>query len=148
MKKQQRQFLIKEIITQRNVGSQEELADLLKKQGEVVNQATLSRDLREMGVSRINSHEGHRYEFSTEGEEKRIRMLISYEIQNVMANETMIVIHTLAGRAQGVAEMIDGLKIPEILATLAGDNTIFIAPTSVKQIRTVTKKLREFITKE
>ena len=148
MRKQQRQFLLKEIITRHQIANQEELADELKKQGEGVNQATLSRDLREMGISRVNTPEGLRYAFSTEGEEKRIRMLISYEIQNVTANESLIVIRTLPGRAQGVAEMIDSLKITEVLATLAGDNTIFIAPKSVKYIQKIERRLREFITQE
>jgi transcriptional regulator of arginine metabolism len=148
MRKQQRQFLLKEIITRQTIASQEELAEELQEHGEEVNQATLSRDLREMGISRVNTPMGPRYTFSTEGEEKRIRTLISYEIQNVTSNESMIVISTLPGRAQGVAEMIDGLKIPEVLATLAGDNTIFIAPRSVRHIHKIEKKLREFITQE
>jgi transcriptional regulator of arginine metabolism len=148
MKKQKRQFLLKEIITSRNISSQEELVSALKKAGESVNQATLSRDLREMGVSRVNTVHGPQYNFSAEGEENRIRTLISYEVQNITANECMIVVQTLAGRAQGVAEMLDSLKIPEVLATLAGDNTIFIAPRSVKSIKKIQNALREFITKE
>ncbi|MDP4220032.1 MAG: arginine repressor [Bacteroidota bacterium] len=148
MKKQQRQFLLKEIITRKAIPSQEELLEELKQSGESVNQATLSRDLREMGISRVNTAEGPRYEFSTEGEEKRIRTLISYEVQNITANESLIVVRTLPGRAQGVAEMLDRLNIPEVLATLAGDNTIFIAPKSVADIGKIEQALREFITHE
>lgn len=148
MKKQKRQFLLKEIIKRKVISSQEELVDELKNGGESVNQATLSRDLREMGINRINTPQGLRYAFSEEGEEKRTRMLISYEVQNITSNESMIVVHTLPGRAQGVAEMLDRLKIPEVLATLAGDNTIFIAPKSIKYIKKVESALREFITHE
>ncbi|MFI5263567.1 MAG: arginine repressor [Candidatus Kapaibacterium sp.] len=148
MKKQKRQFLLKEIITREPIASQEELAEELEKAGESVNQATLSRDLREMGISRVNTPQGPRYGFSAEGEEKRVRTLISYEVQNISANESMIVVRTLPGRAQGVAEMLDSLKIPEVLATLAGDNTIFIAPKSAKSIKKIQNTLREFITQE
>jgi len=148
MKKQKRQFLLKEIITRQVISNQEELVSQLKKSGESVNQATLSRDLREMGISRVNTLQGPRYGFSAGGEEKRVRTLISYEVQNISANESMIVIRTLPGRAQGVAEMLDSLKIPEVLATLAGDNTIFIAPRSVKYIKKIESALREFITQE
>jgi transcriptional regulator of arginine metabolism len=148
MKKQKRQFLLKEIITRNEISNQEELVTELKKSGESVNQATLSRDLREMGISRINSPNGPRYGFSADGEEKRIRTLISYEVQNIASNESMIVVHTLPGRAQGVAEMLDSIKIPEVLATLAGDNTIFIAPKSINNIKGIESALREFITKE
>jgi transcriptional regulator of arginine metabolism len=143
-----RQFLIKEIVSGKSVSSQDELAKELKRAGEDVNQATLSRDLQEMGISRVNSQQGMRYMFTAEGEEKRIRTLISYEVQNIMSNESMIVVRTLPGRAQGVAEMIDSLNLPNILATLAGDNTIFIAPRSVKKISQIEEALREFITKE
>ena len=148
MKKQKRQFLLKEIITRQVIASQEELVSRLKESGESVNQATLSRDLREMGISRVNTPQGPRYGFSAEGEDRRVRTLISYEVQNIAANESMIVVSTLPGRAQGVAEMIDSLKIPEVLATLAGDNTIFIAPRSVKSIKKIESALREFITQE
>jgi len=148
MKKQKRQFLLKEIITRQVISNQEELVDELMAAGESVNQATLSRDLREMGISRVNTLQGPRYEFSAEGEEKRIRTLISYEVQNILSNESMIVVRTLPGRAQGVAEMLDSLKITDVLATLAGDNTIFIAPRSVKSIKKIENTLREFITKE
>lgn len=148
MKKQKRQFLLKEIITRNVISNQEELVDELKKSGESVNQATLSRDLREMGISRVNTPGGPRYGFSAEGEEKRIRTLISYEVQNIASNESMIVVRTLPGRAQGVAEMLDSIKIPEVLATLAGDNTIFIAPKSINNIKEIESALREFITQE
>jgi transcriptional regulator of arginine metabolism len=148
MKKQKRQFLLKEIITRQVISNQEELAEELEKAGESVNQATLSRDLREMGISRVNTPQGPKYGFSAEGEDKRVRTLISYEVQNISANESMIVVRTLPGRAQGVAEMLDSLKIPEVLATLAGDNTIFIAPRSIKFIKKIEGSLREFITQE
>jgi transcriptional regulator of arginine metabolism len=148
MKKQMRQFLIKEIISAKSVASQDELAKELRKAGEEVNQATLSRDLQEMGIGRVSTPQGMRYVLSAEGEEKRIRTLISYEVQNIIANESLIVVRTLPGRAQGVAEMIDSLKLPNVLATLAGDNTIFIAPKSVKKIKQIESALREFITKE
>ncbi len=148
MKKQKRQFLLKEIITRQVISSQDELVSELKDSGESVNQATLSRDLREMGISRVNTPQGPRYGFSADGEDKRVRTLISYEVQNIAANESMIVVRTLPGRAQGVAEMIDSLKITEVLATLAGDNTIFIAPRSVKSIKKIESALREFITQE
>ena len=110
MNKQRRQFLIKEIISDKVISSQDELVKELKKAGESVNQATLSRDMQEMGISRINTMQGARYQFSVEGEEKRIRTLISIEIQNIHSNESMVVVRTLPGRAQGVAEMIDSLQ--------------------------------------
>ncbi len=148
MKKLQRQFLLKEIINRKAILTQDQLLVELLERGEDVNQATLSRDLREMGASRINTPEGPKYAFPPEGEKRRIREMISYEIQSVKTNEMLVVIRTLPGRAQGVAEIIDGLNIPEVLATLAGDNTIFIAPKKKSYIQKIDKQIREFITQE
>ena len=145
MKKQQRQFLLKEIINRKAIARQEQLTWELHQRGVEVNQATLSRDLHEIGASRINTPEGLRYAFPAEGEIKRIRDTISYEIESVKTNESLVVIRTLPGRAQGVAEIIDSLNIPEVLATLAGDNTIFIAPKKKTYIQKIDKQIREFI---
>jgi transcriptional regulator of arginine metabolism len=57
----------------------------------------------------------------------------------------MVVIKTLAGRAQGVAELIDGMNSPLVLATIAGDNTIFVAPRSTEKIGRLVAMIREFV---
>lgn len=72
--------------------------------------------------------------------------MISYEITSIVANETMVVVKTLAGRAQGVAEQIDHLKLTTVLATLAGDNTIFIAPVSIRETKALEEQLKALIT--
>ena len=153
MNKNERQFTIREIVTKQNVGSQEELQRSLKRAGFKTTQATLSRDLAEMGVGRITFEEGPRYTFYRDGDDHpvtkgldRARALLSYEVQEINHNESLIVVKTLTGRAQGVAEMIDSMDSPLILGTIAGDNTIFITPRSVKDISKLVKKLREFIT--
>ena len=65
-----------------------------------------------------------------------------------MANEAVIVVKTLPGRAQGVAEIIDSIHHSAILGTRAGDNTIFITPTSVKKIPDVLRALRALMKEE
>ena len=155
MKKNERQFTIREIVTQKHVASQEDLQRSLKREGFKITQATLSRDLAEMGVGRITFEEGPRYTFYEEGRERltsngsdRVRALLSFEVKGIYHNESLIVIKTLSGRAQGVAEQIDSMSSPLILGTLAGDNTIFITPRSTKDISKLVKKLRGFITQE
>jgi len=96
----------------------------------------------------MSATSGSKYVLSAEGEDKRTRTLLSYEVQSIDSNESMVVVRTLPGRAQGVAEMIDSLQLPSILATLAGDNTIFVAPRSIQKIRSIEKELREFISRE
>ncbi len=148
MTKKKRQFTIREIVTKQQVGSQEELQRLLKKAGCPVNQATLSRDLAEMRINRAGTDEGPRYLIVEGNEDTRVRELLSYEVRDILRNEAMIVIKTLAGRAHGVAELIDSLGSQYILGTIAGDNTIFIAPRAVKDLNRLVKEIRGFITGE
>ncbi len=148
MNKHSRQFAIKQIITHQVIGSQEELCNALVKANFEVTQATLSRDLKELGIARVNTAEGVRYILHTESEERRLTPFIGYEIEKMDANESLVVVKTLPGRAQGVAEIIDSLHHPLILGTLAGDNTIFVTPSSVEKIGEVLNLLRELMTEK
>lgn len=143
--KAQRQLAIKEIISSKDISSQEELAKELLRRGFEVNQATLSRDLKELGIAKVSTPEGVWYQLQPENEAHRLRTLISYEIESIHANESLIVIKTLRGRASGVAEILDRLDIPDILGTIAGDDTIFIAPTSTKKISTIMRRIKDAI---
>jgi len=142
MTKNERHLALKEIITKRRVSTQEELVKLLKQSGCGVTQATLSRDLQELRIARVHSPEGAFYALSPEQEERRLQRYLALEIESIDHNESLIVIKTLPGRAQGVAELIDALHNPDILGTLAGDNTIFITPRSTRKIARVLKTLR------
>jgi transcriptional regulator of arginine metabolism len=148
MNKQERHFTIKQIITHQVVGSQDELCRALRKGGFDVTQATLSRDLKELGIARVNAPDGVRYVLHVESEERRLTSLIGYEIESISANESVVVIKTLPGRAQGVAEIIDSMHHPAILGTLAGDNTIFISPSSLSKIDEVLRLLRSLMTEK
>lgn len=143
--KAQRQLAIKEIISSKDISSQEELAKELSRRGFEVNQATLSRDLKELGIAKVSTPEGVWYQLQPENEAHRLRALISYEIESIHANESLIVIKTLRGRASGVAEILDRLDIPDILGTIAGDDTIFIAPTSTKKISAIVRRIKDAI---
>jgi transcriptional regulator of arginine metabolism len=146
MEKQKRQMAIKQIVTTKPFGTQEELCKELGRIGFTVTQATLSRDLRELGVVRLTMTDGMRYALHTESEDRRMAAFLGYEIESLDANESIIVVRTLPGRAQGVAEVIDSLHFPEVLGTLAGDNTIFITPRSIKKIQGLMKNLKNLMT--
>ena len=143
MDKQRRHFAIKQIITHEVISNQDELCQALEKAGFKITQATLSRDMKELGIARVHSADKVRYVLHVESEERRLAPLIGYEIESIDANETMIVIKTLPGRAQGVAEIIDSMRHPAILGTLAGDNTIFITPASVVRIEDALKLVKK-----
>jgi transcriptional regulator of arginine metabolism len=142
MNKQNRHFTIKHIITHQAIASQDELCQALRKAGFDVTQATLSRDMKELGIARVNAPEGVRYVLHVESEERRLTSLIGYEIESIDANENLVVIKTLPGRAQGVAEIVDNMHHPAILGTIAGDNTIFVSPSAVGRIDEVLRLLR------
>jgi transcriptional regulator of arginine metabolism len=144
--KQSRQFTIRQIISHEAISNQDDLVRALGRAGIDVTQATLSRDLAEMGVARVSTSDGPKYVLGPEGEDRRIRALLSYEVTSIDHNESLIVVKTLSGRAQGVAELVDSLKHPAILATLAGDNTILVVPRAVAAIGELVGTLREFIT--
>lgn len=146
MTKQSRHLALKQIITHQQVGTQDDLGKALKKAGFQVTQATLSRDLKELGVGRMNTPLGMRYVLRAENEEERLKAFIGYEVEGIEHNEALIVVKTLPGRAQGVAEIIDGLHHPSILGTLAGDNTIFVTPTTSRKIQEIIKVLRSLMT--
>ena len=126
--KAKRHFAIKEIIQSKSVHNQEELCVDLKKRGFEITQATLSRDLKELGVIRTHSGDRLRYALTAESEERKMKSLIGFEVTSIVANETMIVIRTLPGRAPGVASFLDSLHNPHLLGTVAGDDTVVVPP--------------------
>jgi transcriptional regulator of arginine metabolism len=145
--KSKRQNKIKEILTGNSISHHDDLIKLLKEQGILVTQATLSRDFSDMGVIRTISEEGTpRYILNPEESGRQIMKFIGFEILAVQHNESLIVVRTLAGRAQGVAYYIDRLNKPEILGTVAGDDTVLIIPNSNKNIAAIIEMIEKLIT--
>jgi len=138
-----RQAKIKEIVSSRGVASQEDLCSLLKENGFKTTQATLSRDLHELGIVRIPADEGFKYVFHLDDNEQLLRRFIGMEIINIQNNESTIVLRTLPGRAPGVALFLDKLKNNHILGTLAGDDSIIIIPDSHKNISKVIDVIKQ-----
>lgn len=148
MNKNERHLALKEVITSRQIGTQDELVRALKQSGFAVTQATLSRDMKELRIARVNGPEGAHYALTPEAEEKRLQPYLAIEIETISFNESLIVVKTLPGRAQGVAEILDSFHHPDILGTLAGDNTVFVTPRSTKKISRLVRELREMAVEE
>ena len=141
-----RQAKIKEIISTREVSSQEDLCHLLETGGFETTQATLSRDLHELGIVRIPSENGFKYVFHLEDTDNTLKSLIGMEIINIYHNESTVVVRTMPGRAAGVAVYLDRLKNSHIIGTVAGDDSIIIIPDSHKNVAelvTIIKKLTQ-----
>jgi len=140
--KQDRQFAIREIISTRAVSSQEELRRELRKRGFQLTQATLSRDLKALGVGRTVSREGARYTLQADAEIQILRPLVGAEVLSITANESLIVMRTLPGCASVVGEFIDAEAYPEVLGTIAGDNALLVIPSSRRMTGKILSVLR------
>jgi transcriptional regulator of arginine metabolism len=131
--KTSRQEKIKEIIEKQNVETQEELAGALQAAGFVVTQATVSRDIKEMMLIKVpNAEGGYRYAYPRDMTANlltpgRMQRTMRDAILTVRSGENIVVLKTMPGTAQAVAYAIDYAKWPEVLGTVAGDDTIFVA---------------------
>ena len=134
--KQKRRSGIRRLLHETVVSSQDQLVELLNEAGVTCTQATLSRDLRDMDVIRERTADGgQRYVVDTRARYlAALREVVGMEILRATHNGSMIVLRTLSGRAGGVAAFLDDQRDPRILGTVAGDDTVFIAPADTDTI--------------
>jgi transcriptional regulator of arginine metabolism len=144
--KYDRHEAIREIIRSRSVGSQEDLRKLLRQRGWDVTQSTLSRDLREMRLARMPTDEGMRYTLTDEEEGQQQRMVLDVLLPQLFAYVDgvgeLLVLHTLRGAAQTIAEAIDEEDWPDVLGTIAGDDTILLICRSAAARERLTRRIR------
>ena len=147
--KAKRQALIREIVESQNIQTQEELADALRVHGLNVTQATVSRDIKEMHLLKVLAEDGS-YRYATMDKEEMgtsdrlIRMLADSVLELNSANN-LIVIRTLSGSAHVAGEAVDSLRWPEVLGTIAGDNTILVIVRSNEEVETIIDRFRSII---
>ena len=134
MNKKDRQQKILDLIRAKPIGTQEDLRTLLERTGVPATQSSVSRDLEALGV--VKQH-GHYMLPRTNG--NGARGLLSLD----QAGESLIIARTVPGHASPVAVEIDAAAIPEIVGTIAGEDTIFIAVRDAKSQRTVLKQIWE-----
>ncbi|MCC6318212.1 MAG: arginine repressor [Gemmatimonadaceae bacterium] len=145
MNKRERHHAIREIIGARTVGSQEDLRLRLQEAGWEVTQSTLSRDLREMRVARMPTPDGPRYVSPETLGESDDRTLIEEVLPQFFSSidgvSELLVLKTIYGGAQPVAEAIDDAGWKEVVGTIGGENTILIVCRSAAARETVEKRL-------
>lgn len=138
-----------ELIAQHDIETQEELAEYLNREGFKVTQATVSRDIRDLRLTKV-AVDGSRQKYvvlapeKDEMNEKYIRVLRDGYISMDMA-QNILVIKTVSGMAMGVAAALDALKWPEILGCIAGDDTIMCAAKNADMALGAAEKLRSFV---
>lgn len=126
--KTERQRIIREVIGENRIASQEELAAILEKKGLDVAQATLSRDIKELKISKLHDETGYYYSLSRPSSTRSLETTInsSESIESIEFSGPFAVIKTRPGHANMVAVIIDSGSLKEIAGTIAGDDTILV----------------------
>ena len=147
--KTKRHNAIIDFIKTREIATQEELLDLLKKSGFDVTQATISRDIRELNLTKVNV--GNRQKYAglqhDEGEREKYVRVLRDGFVALFSSGNLVVVKTVVGMAMAVATAIDALEINEIVGCIAGDDTIFIAVSESSTTTDVINELKK-LTKE
>ena len=140
----QRQRRIVQLLRREPISSQEELADLLARHGERVTQATLSRDLEELGAVKVRENGRVVYRLPEEpppGDEWLQHMLQEFALE-VESSANLVVVKTPPGGASAVARALDNASIKDVIGTVAGDDTILVVCREGVKGTTVARRLR------
>jgi len=145
-----RRRLLKQIITEQPIADQVKLLAELQKRNINTTQATISRDLQEMGVVKIRVQPGvFQYEFTEKIPPGLLnsRLQVSFEnfVIEVTGVNNLLLVKTSPGNANGLASLIDSLKKPEILGTIAGDDTILLIINSDKNCLALQKEFQSIL---
>jgi len=132
MNKRERQQKILDLIRAKPIGTQEDLRALLEHAGVAATQSSVSRDLEELGVVK---HHGHYTLPRMNGNGARGLLSLDH------AGDNLIIARTFPGLASAVAVEIDGAAISEVVGTIAGEDTIFIAVRDAKAQKTAVKEI-------
>ena len=136
---------IQNLLQKKMVRTQDEIREFLHKQGFDINQAMISRILHKLGAIKMNEGEQIVYRLPTELITITPKDQLKQLVLNIAHNEALIVIQTSPGSAQLVARLLDQKNVSGILGTLAGDDTIFIAPDKIRHIDTLYQSIREIL---
>ena len=128
--KDQRHMRIKEIVTDQEVETQEDLARALDQSGFPVTQATVSRDIKELQLIKVIGHSG-RYKYAIpmtapEVSVDALRRRLAEVFVSLRRANNLLVLKVMPGNAQSIAFVVDNMRIPELLGTIAGDDTLLL----------------------
>ena len=147
--KTRRQTKILELIAKNDIETQEELSEYLQAEGYAVTQATVSRDIREMKLTKVSMSNGKQkyaalVDSKEDMSEKYVRVLRDGFVSMDMA-QNILVIKTVSGMASAVCAAIDDMQFSEIVGTLAGDDTIMCAVRTVEDTANIMKRIAKIV---
>jgi transcriptional regulator of arginine metabolism len=132
---------LRSLLEEERASTQDEIREELKRLDFEVNQSTISRDLRRLGAIKMTDGEGRTiYRLASEAPPAFVKSLADL-VRSIQHNGAMIVVRTDKGSASLVALHIDALRTDEILGTIAGDDTVFVAPVSTKKIEFLVRQI-------
>jgi transcriptional regulator of arginine metabolism len=142
--KVQRQQRVAEIVRSETIHSQQQLADRLRAAQIVATQATISRDLQELGV--LKGPDGYlipeQQPVTSNGDYRTLRQMLRREMRRIDHSGNIVVIGTAAGHANALAIELDRAALPEVLGSLAGDDTVMIVVRRSRHATGLVKRLR------
>ncbi|MFR4351925.1 MAG: arginine repressor [Roseburia sp.] len=147
--KTKRQAKVLELIKKNDIETQEELSDYLEREGYQVTQATVSRDIRELKLTKVPMSNGRQkyvalIETDEDLSEKYVRVFRDGFVSMDMA-QNILVIKTVSGMAMALAAALDAMQLHEIVGSIAGDDTIMCAIRSAEDTLTVMERLRKIV---
>lgn len=144
-----RQEAILRVISQYEVETQQELAQRLKEEGFEVTQATVSRDIRDMKLSKMPTGEGHQKYVRFHNDEKHLSgkyvNVLKEGFVSIDMAQNILVVKTVSGMAMAVAAAIDAMKYPEIVGSIAGDDTIMMAVRTVEDTKSLMNQILQLV---
>jgi transcriptional regulator of arginine metabolism len=142
MGKAQRHTAIRQLVEQNRIASQEQLRELLLQRDFDVTQATLSRDIRELRLVKMPDADGGTFYTVPDSDPRPpLSRLLPALYVGAEGSGNLLVVKTLAGGAQAISEALDWEEWPEVLGTLAGDDTILVVLRDPPQLAAVQKRL-------
>ncbi len=149
MNKGQRHIKIREIITNNDIETQDELVDLLKGMGFNVTQATVSRDIKELHLVKVPMLDG-RYKYSLPADQRfnplqKLKRALMDAFVKIDSAGHMLVMKTLPGNANAIGALIDNLDWDEVLGTICGDDTILIICRTPLDTENITQRFLDML---
>lgn len=149
MTRTRRQSKILEVISSNEIETQDDLVKILKENGLDVTQATVSRDVKELGLIKVlSANKKYKYAYVDNGEQKlstKLLNMLRESVISIKAVKNLIVIKTLSGSANTAGMAVDKLNFEEIIGCVAGDDTLLIILESDDKAAVVQEKLAELI---